>query len=180
MKVLALFPHSSIRTREDEHSVAPLPRTPPTSLAAARRPSAPVATAATVCFVAGALLAVPGFVENKAAYLSLAALAISLGFVLGDVSRMRLEGITAMTTYSISPVAVAVCNTIAILSAIHQAGIYFLLNLGGPSACHAPCACRSIRRSSLPRASAAPVGRPPAIVAKLRSADDRALVRWDW
>ena len=73
------------------------------------------------------MLAVPGFLENKAVYLSLTALAVSLGFVLEDVSRMRIEGITAMTTYSVSAVAVALGNTIAILSADSpRRGAYFL------------------------------------------------------
>jgi hypothetical protein len=73
------------------------------------------------------LLAVPGFIENKPVYLSLTALAIAVGFVLQDISRMRLDGITAMTMYSVSAIAVAVGNTIAILSADSpRRPIYFL------------------------------------------------------
>lgn len=165
------------------HNVAPLPRTPPAPLAGARRPATALATAATLCFAAGALAAVPGFLENRPVYLSLAALAVSLGFVLEDVSRMRLEGISAMTTYSVSAVAVAVGNTIAILSADSpRRAIYFIYMVEE----HIPLAMRlALAGSILPviafRAVLGGTARSSLmrLVPKLRfRMNDQALVRW--
>jgi hypothetical protein len=116
-----------MKVRRDDASLALPPRTPTASLPAARRRSPGVATAATISYFAAALLAVPAFLDDNGAYLSLTALAISLAFVLEDVSRMRLEGITAMTTYSVSAIAVAIGNAIAISAAgTPRETIYFL------------------------------------------------------
>jgi hypothetical protein len=115
--------------------------------------------------------------------MSLAALAISLGFVLQDVSRMRRGSITAMTTYSVSAVAVAVGNTIAILSADSpRRAIYFLYIAEE----HIPLAMRlALAGSILPviafRAILGGTERSSLtrLVPKLRfRMNDRALVRW--
>ena len=109
------------------HNVAPVPSTVRAASAVVHRPYTAIATVATLCLVAGGLLAILGLIWNAAVYLSLAGLVISLGFVLEDVSRVRSGGITAMTTYSLSAVAVALGNTLAILSADSpRRTIYFL------------------------------------------------------
>jgi hypothetical protein len=165
------------------HNVAPTAHTSRPPAAVSRRPSARVATAATLCFVAAALLAVLGFLGDQSLYVSLTALAVSLGFVLQDVSRMRLEGITAMSTYSASAVAVALGNTIAILSADSPSrSVYFLYMVEE----HIPLAVRlALAGSILPvlafRATLKGTERSMMmrLVPKLRfRMDDRAIVRW--
>lgn len=72
---------------------------------------------AIACYWIAVLLAVPGLIGQDPLYLAFASLVASFGFVLSDVSRTKFGGTTAITSYSVSAIMVAIGNIAALLAA---------------------------------------------------------------
>jgi hypothetical protein len=80
----------------------------------------------------GVLCGGPGLLLRSALLLCIAATFLPLGFLLYDVSRAKVGGITAMTAYSAAAVATSFANTVAVLSANTPAESEYFLYVSVP------------------------------------------------